>query len=75
MRGVGRGLATGDGEPILRGGQKLVGGVVGGVAGAGARLTHSLHSVLRLLTLTRTLTLTPNPNPRNLTLTLTLGAP
>ena len=49
MRGVGRGLATGDGEEILRGSQKLMGGVVGGVAGAGARLTHSLHSVLSLL--------------------------
>ena len=35
MRGVGRGLATGDGEEILRGSQKLMGGVVGGVAGAG----------------------------------------
>ena len=49
VRGVGRGLATGDGDEILRGSQKLMGGVVGGVAGAGARLTHSLHSVLSLL--------------------------
>ena len=35
MRGVGRGLATGDGEEILRGSQKLMGGVVGGVVGGG----------------------------------------
>ena len=49
VRGVGRGLATGDGDEILRGSQKLMGGVVGGVSGAGARLTHSLHSVLSLL--------------------------
>ena len=46
VHGVGRGLATGDGDEILRGSQKLMGGVVGGVAGAGARLTTSLHSVL-----------------------------
>ena len=47
VRGVGKGLAHGDGEAVLSGGKHLLGGVVGGVAGAGARFTGSLHSVVR----------------------------
>ena len=45
VRGVGRGVARGDGDEIVRSGGQLMGHVVGGFAAAGARLTGSLHAV------------------------------
>lgn len=49
VRGVGVGIARGDGDEIVRSGRNLLGHVVGGFAGAGARLTGTLHSVLEQL--------------------------
>lgn len=50
VRGVGMGIVRRDGEQIVRGGQQLMGSVVGGAAGLGARLTGSLHSIVEKLT-------------------------
>ena len=50
VRGVGRGIVRGDGDQIVRGGKQLMGSVVGGAAGLGARLTGSLHSIIEKLT-------------------------
>ena len=50
VRGVGRGIARGDGDQIVMGGKQLMGSVVGGAAGLGARLTGSLHSIVQRLT-------------------------
>lgn len=45
-QGVQLGIAHGDGDQIVRSGYHFMGHLVGGVAGAGARLTGSLHSVI-----------------------------
>lgn len=45
VRAVGRGFSTGQTEHFVDGSRMLMGGVVGGLAGAGARVTTSLHSV------------------------------
>ena len=50
LQGVGRGIARGDGDQIVMGGRQLMGSVVGGAAGLGARLTGSLHSIVQRLT-------------------------
>ena len=50
MQGVSRGIVRGDGDQIVRGGKSLLGAVVGGAAGLGARLTGSLHSIVQKLT-------------------------
>ena len=47
VRGVGLGIIRADGELILNGSRQLMGSVVGGAAGLGARFTGSLHSVVQ----------------------------
>jgi hypothetical protein len=45
IRAFGKGIATGNSEHFVDGSRMLMGGLVGGLAGAGARVTTSLHSV------------------------------
>ena len=49
VRGVGEGIVRRDGRQIVRGGRLLMGTVLGGAAGLGARLTGSLHSIVEKL--------------------------
>lgn len=47
VKGVGIGVVTGDGDRIVDGSKQLVGSVVGGMAGIGARLTGGLYKMIQ----------------------------